>query len=178
TAMTAHFADRLNAAIRARGNAVCVGLDPRWESLPLELRQRHADCSLEAVARAYEEFCSRVIDVVAPLVPVVKPQSAFFEACGPAGWVALQRLLRRSHQAGLLTILDGKRNDIASTASAYADAAFAGVTLGNSLHPVWDADALTVNPYLGRDAVEPFLQSARRSARGVFVLVRTSNPGA
>jgi orotidine-5'-phosphate decarboxylase len=173
-----HFADRLIAAVQAKGNALCVGLDPRWESFPVEIRNRHADGTLEAMAGAFEEFCSRVIDVVAPLVPVVKPQSAFFEACGPAGFVALQRLLRRANNRGLVTILDAKRNDIASTATAYADAAFAGTPLAGRLHPVWDADALTINPYLGRDAVEPFLQSARRTGRGVFVLVRTSNSGA
>jgi orotidine-5'-phosphate decarboxylase len=173
-----HFADRLAAAVRSKGNPVCVGLDPRWESLPRELRDRHDDGTLAGVARAFEEFCNRVIDVVAPLVPVVKPQSAFFEACGPEGLAALQKVLQRARQRGLLTILDGKRNDIAATATAYADAAFGGVTVDGRRHPVWDADALTVNPYLGRDAVEPFLQSARRSGCGVFVLVRTSNPGA
>jgi orotidine-5'-phosphate decarboxylase len=173
-----HFADRLVAAVRAKGNPLCVGLDPRWESLPGEFHTRYRGTSLEEVARAFEEFCRRVIDRVAPLVPVVKPQCAFFEACGPAGMAALQQVLRHARQCGLLTILDGKRNDIASTAVAYADAAFAGTSLGGRLHHVWDADAVTVNPYLGRDAVEPFLQSARRSGRGVFVLVRTSNPGA
>ncbi len=173
-----HFADRLTAAIRAKGTPLCVGLDPRWESLPEELRARHSGETLNAVAAAYEEFATRIIDIVAPLVAVVKAQSAFFEACGPAGLLALQRVLRHARNRGLLTILDGKRNDIASTASAYADAAFAGVTVAGRVYPVWDADALTVNPYLGRDAVEPFLQSARRSQRGVFILVRTSNPGA
>jgi orotidine-5'-phosphate decarboxylase len=173
-----HFADRLAAAIRAKGNALCVGLDPRWESLPAEIRTRHGDDSLAAMAAAYEEFCGRVLEIVAPLVPVVKPQSAFFEACGPDGMAVMQRLLRKAHGLGLLTILDSKRNDIASTAAAYADAAFSGVSLAGRIHPVWEADALTINPYLGRDAVEPFLQSARRAQAGVFVLVRTSNPGA
>jgi orotidine-5'-phosphate decarboxylase len=172
-----HFADRLAAAIRAKGNAVCAGLDPRWESLPLEIRTRHGD-SLEAAAGAFEEFCSRVLDIVAPLVPVVKPQSAFFEACGPAGMAALQRVLRKAHDLQLLTILDSKRNDIASTATAYADAAFAGTPIGPRVYRVWDADALTVNPYLGRDAVEPFLHSARKVNGGIFVLVRTTNAGA
>src|SRR5262245_60561662 len=162
-----HFADRLAHAVRAKGNAVCAGLDPRWESLPDSVRRRHGD-TRSGVARAYDEFCSRILDVVAPLVPVVKPQSAFFEACGPAGAAVLDQLMRRARRLGLLTILDAKRNDIASTAAAYAEAAFT----------VADADALTVNPYLGRDAVEPFIQAARRSGRGLFVLVRTSNPGA
>jgi orotidine-5'-phosphate decarboxylase len=173
-----HFADRLTTACRAKGNALCVGLDPRWDALPHDLRTRHADGTLAGVARAFEEFSLRVVDLVAPLVPVVKPQAAFFEMCGSEGMLALQRVLCRARERGLVTILDGKRNDIASTAAAYADAAFGGVTIDGSTHPVWDADALTVNPYLGRDAVEPFLQSARRSGRGVFLLVRTSNPGA
>jgi orotidine-5'-phosphate decarboxylase len=119
-----------------------------------------------------------VLDIVAPIAPVVKPQSAFFEACGPAGMTALQKVLARARHLGLITILDGKRNDIASTAAAYADAAFGGVSIDRQRHAVWDADALTVNAYLGRDGVEPFLQSARRDGRGIFVLVRTSNPGA
>lgn len=173
-----HFSDRLAAAIRSKGNAVCVGLDPRWESLPQEIRDRHPANNLASMAAAFEEFCLRVLELVAPLVPVVKPQSAFFEMCGPDGMAVLQRILRDARARGLLTILDAKRNDIASTAAAYADAAFGGVQIGESLQPVWDADALTINPYLGRDAVETFLNSARRSARGVFVLVRTSNPGA
>jgi orotidine-5'-phosphate decarboxylase len=175
---TDHFADRLAEACRSRGNCVCVGLDPRWEQLPESVRRRHPGGGLGAIARAFEEFSLSVLDVVAPLVPVVKPQMAFFEACGPAGLTALQNVLGAARARGLLTILDGKRNDIASTAEAYADAAFAGVAHAGPRQPVWDADALTINPYLGRDAVEPFLRCARRDCRGVFVLVRTSNPGA
>src|SRR5262249_50546790 len=177
--MSAHFADRLAALTRVRGNSLCVGLDPRWDALPLEVRRRHEGGTLVAMAHAFEEFCLRVLDVVAPLVAVVKPQSAFFEACGPAGMTALQRILRRARQAGLITILDGKRNDIASTAEAYADAAFAGTPLEGTRHPVWDADALTVNPYLGRDAIEPFLKSARAGgacscSSGPAILARVS----
>src|SRR4051812_29142602 len=108
-----HFADRLAAAVRRAGNPLCVGFDPRWESLPLEIRRRHGDGSLAAVARVFEEFCTRVVDVVAPVVGVVKPQSAFFELCGPPGMTALRRVLRRARDAGLLTILDSKRGDIA-----------------------------------------------------------------
>jgi orotidine-5'-phosphate decarboxylase len=173
-----HFADRLTAAVRSRGNPLCVGLDPRWESLPAVVRRKYDPSALSSVAAAFEEFCGRVLEIVAPLVGVVKPQAAFFEACGPDGLAAMQRLLRKARELNLLTILDGKRNDIASTASAYADAAFAGSEVAGRVLPVWQADAVTVNPYLGRDAVEPFLRSSRRVAGGVFVLVRTSNPGA
>jgi orotidine-5'-phosphate decarboxylase len=158
-----HFSDRLAIAVRSKGNPLCVGIDPRWDSLPNSIRKKHPN----QPARAFEEFGLRVLELVAPLVPVAKPQSAFFEACGPDGFAAQKRVLDRARELGLITILDAKRGDIASTASAYADAAF----------NVWNADALTINPYLGRDAVEPFITEARKSQRGLFVLVRTSNPG-
>lgn len=167
--MTAHFADRLASACHAKKNALCVGIDPRWDSLPASLRQKHAGGTIEAMAAAFEEFSLRVLELVAPLVPVVKPQSAFFESCGAPGMAAQKRVLVRARELGLITILDAKRNDIASTAQAYADAAFG---------PVWNADSLTINPYLGRDAVEPFLESGRRVQASLFVLVRTSNKGA
>ncbi|MCE9532436.1 MAG: orotidine-5'-phosphate decarboxylase [Planctomycetes bacterium] len=161
------FSNRLANAVLAKGNPLCVGIDPRWESLPLAIRRKHDDGTLVGKARAFEEFGLRVLHLVAPFVPVVKPQSAFFEACGPEGFAAQWAILREARKLDLVSILDSKRGDIASTATAYAEASF----------DVWDADALTVNPYLGRDAVEPFIQSARRSQRGLFILVRTSNPG-
>ena len=155
------FSDRLAEAVRAKG-PLCVGLDPRVGALPTALRDRPG-------ADAARAFGRRVLELVAPFAGVVKPQAAFFELLGPAGMDVQADLLRRAKEMGFVTILDAKRGDIASTATAYADAAFG---------PVWDADALTVNPYLGRDAVEPFLTAAKKAARGVFVLVRTSNPGA
>jgi orotidine-5'-phosphate decarboxylase len=173
-----HFADRLLQACKKKGNALCVGIDPRWELLPAEIRKRHPQGTLDAMASAFEEFSLRVLDIVAPFAPVVKPQSAFFESCGPAGMRAQQKVLARARSLGLITILDNKRGDIASTAEAYADAALAGTPFEGQRRPVWNADALTVNPYLGRDAIEPFLKSARQCDGGVFVLVRTSNKGA
>src|SRR5215468_3895544 len=116
-----HFADRLLQACRQKKNAVCVGIDPRWDQLPTVVRRRHAGGTLDAMAAAFEEFGLRVLDIVAPLVPVVKPQSAFFEACGPAGMRAQQAILAKAKSLGLITILDNKRGDIASTAEAYAD---------------------------------------------------------
>lgn len=160
--MTA-FTDRLADAVRRRG-PLCVGIDPRLESLPAAIRAKHPE-----PAAAFEAFGLRILELVAPFAGVVKPQAAFFEQYGPAGFAAMGSILKRAKEMGFVTILDAKRGDIASTATAYAEAAFG---------PTWDADALTVNPYLGQDAVEPFIQTARKDGRGIFVLVRTSNPGA
>lgn len=168
---------RLHANIRRTGTSALVGLDPRWESLPSDLRERASDTAsnvYEAKALAFEEFSKRIVDVVAPLVPAVKPQAAFFEACGPAGCVALERVMRHARDAGLIVIMDAKRGDIGSTAEAYAAAHLAGEDLNAAPFP---ADALTINPYLGADTLEPFVTRACEVGAGLYVLVRTSNPG-
>lgn len=169
TATPNHFADRLIAAVRAKGNPVLVGLDPRAESLPAGLIQ---GSSPEDLSFAYCEFCKRVIDVVAPLVPAVKPQAAFFEQLGPAGCFALKAVIDYAAASGLVVILDGKRNDIGSTAQGYAEA-----YLGPGETSPWGCDALTVSPYLGDDSLTPFVEIAKARAAGIFVLVKTSNPG-
>ena len=124
----------------------------------------------QEVADAFERFCKSIIDIVAPLVPAVKPQAAFFEQYGPAGMTALRNVIRYAKQKELLVIFDGKRNDIGSTAEAYA----AGI-LGTE--SAWGADALTVSPYLGDDSIEPFVNTAVQRNAGIYVLVKTSNPG-
>lgn len=164
------FIDRLASAIAARRTPLVVGLDPRWAHLPWEFRTQ-PQASLAEQAAAYEEFCCGVIDVVAPLVPAVKPQAAFFEELGPPGMVALADVMAYARNRELLVILDGKRNDIGSTAEAYARG-----WLGRDAGP-WGADALTVSPYLGDDSLTPFVETAEARDAGIFVLVKTSNPG-
>jgi orotidine-5'-phosphate decarboxylase len=166
-----HFADRLTAAVRRCQNPVLVGLDPRANSLPKGLRVDDPH-DYPAIADAFRKFCCGVLDAVAPLVPIVKPQAAFFEEIGPHGMVALAEVIRYARDKGLLVILDGKRNDIGSTATAYAQG-----YLGERPASPWGADALTVSPYLGDDSLEPFVQVAQERGAGVFVLVKTSNPG-
>jgi orotidine-5'-phosphate decarboxylase len=161
------FADRLAAAIRDRRTPACIGLDPRRESLPPALAAA-ATSDPEALADIFSRFCRDVIDVVAPLVPIVKPQLACFEAIGPHGMTALANVIAHAHSKNLLVLADGKRGDIGSTAEAYAEGWLAGP---------WAADALTVNPYLGLDSVEPFVKTADARGAGIFVLVKTSNPG-
>lgn len=173
------FAERLNQAVLRKQTAALVGLDPRFADLPKSVVQAaEARCSgarREVVAGAYEEFCYRIIDVVAPLVPAVKPQSAFFEEVGPEGVSVLARVIRKSRDAGLIVICDAKRGDIGSTAEAYASAYLAGEDPDAA---PFAADALTVNPYLGRDTLDPYLQLIAKRGAGIYVLVRTSNPGA
>jgi orotidine-5'-phosphate decarboxylase len=162
------FFEQLAAAVTAHGNAVCVGLDPRLGHLPTPLLPSGE--SLKEQAAVYRAFCRGIIDVVADLVPVVKPQSAFFEELGPPGVAALVEVIRYAQDRGLLVILDAKRNDIGSTAEAYARG-----MLGRD--SPWGADALTVSPYLGEDSLTPFVDVARERAAGLFILVKTSNPG-
>jgi len=166
-----HFADDLAEAVRRRGNPVLVGLDPRWEQLPAGFTDGVAD-DFSARAKAYQQFCYEVIDVVAELVPAVKPQSAFFEECGPAGMTSLASVIEYAQQRGLLVLLDAKRGDIGSTAEAYARG-----MLGRDGQSAWGADALTVNPYMGEDSLQPFVDVAQQRGAGLFVLVKTSNPG-
>ena len=165
-----HFADRLLAAVRAKGNPVLVGLDPRIENLPPGFLI--GDGSPEDISFGYTRFCKGVIDVVAPLVAAVKPQAAFFEQLGPAGCFALKAVIDYAAARGLLVILDGKRNDIGSTAAGYAEA-----YLGPAEASPWGCDALTVSPYLGDDSMTPFVETAQARGAGIFVLVKTSNPG-
>lgn len=157
-----NYADRLENACREKDSAVCVGLDPRPSELPSEFR------FAERGAAALADWGRAVVDVVAPHAAVVKPQVAFFEAFGAPGFAAYEEVVRTAREAGLLVIADAKRGDIGSTAEAYAAAHFDRI----------GADALTVSPYLGRDTLEPFLVRCREQGRGIYVLVRTSNPGA
>ena len=166
------FIDRLADAVGRLKNPVLVGLDPRIESLPPGLLPAENAKDWNAHALACKRFCMEVIDVVAPLVPAVKPQAAFFEQFGPGGMAALAEVMAYAREKGLLVILDGKRNDIGSTATAYAQG-----FLGAGGQSPWGADALTVSPYLGDDSLQPFIDVARERSAGIFVLVKTSNPG-
>ncbi|MEZ6108026.1 MAG: orotidine-5'-phosphate decarboxylase [Pirellulaceae bacterium] len=165
------FADRLAHAVATKRNPVCVGLDPRWKSLPEPIRAGLNGDSWTDQAKAFARFSCAVIDAVADLVPVCKPQAAFFEALGPSGMSALKEVIDHATAAGLEVILDGKRNDIGTTAQAYAEA-----WLGREQSP-WGADSLTVSPYLGDDTLEPMIQVATARQAGLWVLVKTSNPG-
>jgi orotidine-5'-phosphate decarboxylase len=169
---TLPFADRLAQAVAQRRSQVVVGLDPRLDLLPVELRG-DAHLGRAAAAEAFSRFCSGIVDAVGPYVVAVKPQLAFFEALGADGLRAFEEVCEYARAAGLLVIADAKRGDIGSTARAYA-AAYLEPETGRAA----PADAVTVNPYLGRDSLEPFVAACRRTGGGLFCLVKTSNAGA
>jgi orotidine-5'-phosphate decarboxylase len=167
-AATKAFADRVAEAVERKRSQLVVGLDPRLDLLPVELKG-DSHVARSSAADAVARFCCGIIDAVAPYAVAVKPQLAFFEALGADGLRAFEQTCQYAHAAGLLVIADGKRGDIGSTARAYAAAYLEGDP------PI--ADAMTVNPYLGGDSLEPFFGACRRQGGGVFCLVKTSNEG-
>jgi len=171
TVATRTFADRLAAAVVEKRSQLVLGLDPQLDLLPLELRG-DAHTGREAAANAYSRFCRGLIDAACPYCVAVKPQSAFFEALGADGVRAFEDVCEYAATAGLVVIGDVKRGDIGSTARAYASAYLEPREGGQPL-----VDAITVSAYLGRDSLEPFVAECRRSGRGIFCLVKTSNPG-
>lgn len=182
-----HFADRLLTAIESKNAPVCVGLDPVIERLPNSILHAHGlddvrsaksgaapitENARTAQAAAVEDFCGKVMEVVAPIVPAVKINIAFFEKFGPAGLDAYERLTALGHETGLVVIGDVKRADIGNTSAQYAEAHLEDTPCGSG------PDAITVNPYFGWDSVAPFVEVALKRSRGLFVLVQTSNPSA
>jgi len=174
-----HFADRLNKQIKEKSSAVCVGLDPRLNQIPSFIRDKHFKNNKDpfvAAAESIIEFNKGIIDAVYDLVPIVKPQIAFYELYGVEGMRAFAETLDYARGKGLLTLADIKRGDIGSTAAAYAKAFLGKVDLNGNKLSVFDADAVTVAPYLGVDGIKPFVDEAVKNEKGIFILVKTSNP--
>ena len=174
------FIDRLIEQIQKKENPSVVGLDPLLEYVPESMRnaavQKYGQTA-KAAAEAIFRFNQSIIDCVNDLVPAVKPQLAYYELYGTEGVECFHRTVRYAQEHGLIVIADGKRNDIGSTAAAYAKAYLGKTELWEDQeHALFDADALTVNPYLGKDGIDPFTEACKEHEKGIFVLVKTSNP--
>jgi orotidine-5'-phosphate decarboxylase len=172
-----NFADRLIDAVKRKGNPCVVGLDPRIDQMPNFIKDDLKEESPEGVRQGITRFHRMVLDSVAPLVPAVKPQIAFYEQYGPGGILAFMDTIEMAKERGLIVIVDAKRNDIASTAEAYSNAFLGRTRLPWGDEPVFDADCVTISPFLGRDSLNPFLKACSKYGKGVFILVKTSNPG-
>jgi orotidine-5'-phosphate decarboxylase len=165
--------DKLLANIDAKGNPCVVGLDPTLEKIPKHLID---DNTFAAAGEAIRRFNYALIDAVQDLVPAVKLQMACYEKYGPEGLQAFKDTLAYARSKGLVVIEDGKRNDIGSTAEYYRDGHLGKVGLKDEWHPSLDVDWLTITPYLGSDGLDPFVEACKAYKKGVFILVKTSNP--
>ena len=180
--MAKNFADKLIEAVKAKGNPICVGLDPRLDQIPEAVKKVAMSgdkTPTQAAADAIIEFNKGIIDAVADIVPVVKPQIAFYEIFGAEGIRAYVETLKYAKSKGLLTIADAKRNDIGSTAAAYARAFLGEVEIFEGedevVMPIFDADSITLNAYLGWDGIKPFVEECAKYEKGVFILAKTTN---
>ena len=170
------FVDRLITQIKHKQTPCIVGLDPALERMPESWLKKQGiidKSSFTECAEAIYQYNLMVLDAIADFVPAVKPQSAYYELFGSAGIVALEKTIKAARDRDLLVVLDVKRGDIASTATAYAQSYLPS----QPAHPL-EADAITIVPYLGTDCIEPFFAEANKWGKGIFVCVKTSNPGA
>lgn len=170
--------DKLIEKIRQCKNPTVAGLDARIEYVPPQIVAKNTDLygsTLKAAAASVYDFNVGLIDALSDIVPAVKPQSAYYELLGPAGVEVLKQTIDYAHAKGLYVIVDGKRNDIGPTASAYAEAYFGTVKFGGEELTPFGADSLTVNAYLGSDGITPFLKFCEEADKSIFLLAKTSN---
>ncbi|MDD3164721.1 MAG: orotidine-5'-phosphate decarboxylase [Oscillospiraceae bacterium] len=170
--------DVLQEKICKRKNPTVAGLDPKPEYIPPHILARcyaQYGKTPKAMAAAYEEFCKGLIDALAPIVPAVKPQAAYFEVLGHDGMAALENIVAYAKQKNLYVIMDCKRGDIGTTAEAYAAAYLGSVDIDGTSYAPYDADSVTVNGYLGTDGIKPFTQLCKQRDKSIFLLVKTSN---
>ncbi len=171
--------DVLQDKIREKKNPTVAGLDARVEYVPPHILKKYIDRhgeTLQAAALAVQEFDCGLIDALAGVVPAVKPQSAYFEMLGWRGMEVLEQVIAYAHGKGLFVIADVKRGDIGATASAYSEAWLGSTQVGGTSCPVFDADCVTLNGYMGSDSINPFLETCRALDKCAFVLAKTSNP--
>lgn len=172
--------DRLISRIIELDSPIVVGLDPRLSQIPTRLKEDvffNRGKTPEAVARIFYRFNKAIIDHIYDVVPAVKPQIALYEQLGAPGINCYIKTVDYARSKGLLVIGDVKRGDIASTAEAYSNGHIGKIEIENTQHRVFDTDFVTINPYMGRDSIDPFLDDCKNYGKGLFVLVKTSNPG-
>ena len=161
-----HFADKITEKTRETGSPLCLGLDPHKNLIPDLFKKKSSQLHLTDI----EDFLFEIINIAKGKVAALKPQVAFFEEWGPEGLTLLAKISNFGKDLGLPIIMDAKRGDIGSTSEAYANA-----WLGDNSH--FYADALTVNPWMGLETIDPFIKTAKEKGKGVFILLKTSNPG-
>ena len=167
--------DKLINKIKETNNPTVIGLDPRYEMLPNCIKEKYGT-SLEEVSKAIIEFNRNLVDATCDIIPVAKVQIAFYEMYGIPGMQAFKETCRYAKEKGMIVIADIKRGDIGSTASGYSNAFLGKTPIGEKEESIYDVDFVTVNGYMGTDCVKPFIDDCKKYDKGIFVLVKTSNP--
>ena len=167
--------DKLINKIKETNNPTVIGLDPRYEMLPNCIKEKYPQ-TLEGASEAIIEFNKNLIDNVCDIIPAVKVQIAFYEMYGIEGLKAFKETCQYAKQKGMVVMVDCKRGDIGSTAQGYSNAFLGRTQIGEKELPIFDVDFITVNPYMGTDCVKPFVEDCKKYNKGIFVLVKTSNP--
>lgn len=171
--------NKLNAKMKQMNAPVVVGLDPMLSYIPEHILNKaikeHGE-TLEAAAEAIFEYNKGIVDAIYDIVPAVKPQIAMYEQFGIEGMKAFQKTVDYCHEKDLVVIGDVKRGDIGSTSAAYATGHLGKVTIGSKSYATFSEDFATVNPYLGTDGIKPFVDVCKEEKKGIFILVKTSNP--
>ncbi len=174
------FIDRLMDKVKKMQNPTVMGLDPKLEYIPSSIRKKNLELygnNFKAASESILEFNKALIDAVSDIVPAIKPQLAYYEMYGTDGLKAFEQTVMYGQKKGLLIIADGKRNDIGSTSQAYSSAYLGHTLLEDGVEKaVYDVDALTVNGYLGIDGIKPMIDDCSKYKKGIFILVKTSNP--
>ena len=167
--------DRLIDKIKETNNPTVMGLDPRYEMLPKCVTDKYSK-DLEGVCEAIVEYNKTLIDATYDIIPAVKPQIAFYEMYGIPGMKAFEETCKYAKEKNMIVIADNKRGDIGSTAKAYSNAFLGKTLIGEKEESIYDVDFITVNPYIGIDCVKPFIEDCKKYDKGIFILVKTSNP--
>lgn len=167
--------DNLIDKIKEKNNPTVIGLDPRYEMIPKCITQKYAP-TLEGASKAIIEFNKRLIDATYDIIPAVKPQIAFYEMLGIEGMKAFKETCEYAKQKGMLVIADIKRGDIGSTAEGYSNAFLGKTKIGSKEESIFDVEFVTLNPYMGIDSIKPFIEDCKKYNKGIFVLIKTSNP--
>ena len=167
--------DKLIKKIQETQNQTVMGLDPRYEMLPQCVTSKYTQ-DLEGASKAIIEYNKALIDATYDIIPAIKPQIAFYEMFGIEGMKAFKETCEYAKQKGMIVIADIKRGDIGSTAQGYSNAFLGKTKIGEKEESIFDVDFVTINPYMGTDCVKPFIEDCKKYGKGVFILVKTSNP--
>ena len=167
--------DKLINRIKETNNPTVIGLDPRYDMLPNCIKEKYGT-DIKSVCEAVWEYNKTILDNINDIIPAVKPQAAFYEALGVDGMELLRKTCSYAKEKGMVVILDAKRGDIGSTSAAYSNAYLGETKIADNLYSLYENDFLTVNPYLGVDGIKPFVDDCKKYDKGIFVLVKTSNP--